>query len=41
MISNNKLLFVRNGESTVSIWQNTANILTTGCFKELDSTTNT
>ncbi len=38
MRSNENLLFIRNEESNVSIWQNKVDTLTTGCFKELDST---
>jgi len=35
--SASKLLFIRNEESTVSIWENANNTLSSWCYKELDS----
>ncbi len=41
MISVSKLLFVRNGESSVSIWQNTANTLSPWCSQPFNATDGT
>lgn len=39
LMTSDKLLFVRNGESSVTIWQNTNWILSNGCFQTLNGAT--